>query len=79
MKRFRLYWGNHSIRTRHTLEELLDWAERFLHDCHANVFDGEEYICTLHVGERGSITYVVDGIHTTRDEIVGMCTDIIID
>lgn len=78
MKRFRLYWGNHSIRTRHTITELLDWAERFLHDCHANVFDGEEYICTLHVEERGSVAYFVNGIHATRDEIVGMCTDIII-
>lgn len=70
MKRFRLYWGSRSLRTRHTITELLDWAERFLHDCHANVFDGEEYICTLHVGECGSVSYFVNGIPMTRDEII---------
>ena len=70
MKRFRLHWGNHSLRTKHTIHELLDWAELCLHDCHANVFDGDEYICTLHIGERGSVTYFVNGIPVTRDEVI---------
>lgn len=79
MRRFRLYWGEHNIRTKGTIEELLDWAERCLHDCHANLFDGDEYICTLCVEDYGSVTYAINGTIVTKDDTVLMCTDIIIE
>lgn len=75
MRKFGLYWGEHSMRTRCTIQELLEWGERFLHDCHANVFDGYEYIATIRVGERGSFSYYRYNNPITRDNVIRMCED----
>lgn len=73
MRRFRLHWGEHSIRTKDTAEELLTWAKNCLHDAHANLFDGEEYICTVRAGELGSVTYAVNGDIVSYYDVLRMC------
>ena len=53
MRRFRLYWDG-GMRSNNSAEYLLDWAGRCLPNRHANLFDGEEYICTIKMGELGT-------------------------
>lgn len=49
MRRFRIYFGNHSMRSFDTEEAAVAWADRFLKGHHVNVFDRHEYLYTLHL------------------------------
>lgn len=46
MKRYRLYFGNHSMRSFHSIDDAIDWADRCL-SCPANLYDYDEYLCTI--------------------------------
>ena len=46
MRRYRLYFGR-SMKSFHTMDAALDWADLNLTDCPANLYDFDEYLCTI--------------------------------
>lgn len=78
MRRFRLYWGG--MRSNNSVEWLLDWASRCLPDHHVNLFDGDEYICTIRIGAPGTTpTYFVNDDEITYTDVLSMTVGVIVE
>lgn len=72
MRRFRLYWDG-GMRSNNSAEYLLDWAGRCLPNRHANLFDGEKYICTIKMGELGTApTYSINDFEVGYNDIIAL-------